>query len=138
MDSGVLLTVATGNPFYDAVGTIVIGALLVVVAIALGAETKSLLIGERAPPRVRRAVKDFLSGRPEIQRVSSLITLQHGEDLVVAIKAEMRTTATPRQLVEAIDHCEAELKAAFPQVRWVFFEPALADSSDQRDRANAR
>ena len=137
--AAILLTVATGNPFYDAVGTIVIGALLVVVAIALGAETKSLLIGESAPPKVRRAVRDFLSARPEIQRVSSLITLQHGEDLVVAIKAQMRTTATPRELVEAIDHCEAELRAAFPQVRWVFFEPALAaDSSDQRGRVSAR
>lgn len=131
--AAILLTVATGNPFYDAAGTIVIGALLVIVAIALGAETKSLLIGESAPPKVRRAVREFLSVRPEIQRVSRLITLQHGDDVVVAVKAQMRAAATPRELIEAIDRCEAELKAAFPQVRWVFFEPGPGtDSSNRR------
>jgi cation diffusion facilitator family transporter len=128
----VLLTMATGNPFYDATGSIAVGALLVVVAVAMSAEIKSLLIGESASPRVRRAVRAFLSARPEIRRISSLITLQHGEDLVVAVKAQMRATATPRELVEAIDRCEAELKAAFPQVRWVFFEPVPAADSAQR------
>jgi cation diffusion facilitator family transporter len=122
----VLITMATGDPFYDAVGSIAVGALLVVVAAAISAETKSLLIGESASPRVRRAVRAFLSGRPEIRRVSSLITLQHGEDLVVAVKAQMRATATPLELVEAVTRCEAELKAAFPQARWVFFEPVPA------------
>ena len=122
----VLITMATGDPFYDAVGSIAVGALLVGVAAAISAETKSLLIGESASPRVRRAVRAFLSGRPEIRRVSSLITLQHGEDLVVAVKAQMRATATPLELVEAVTRCEAELKAAFPQARWVFFEPVPA------------
>lgn len=137
--AAILLTMATGNPFYDAAGSIVIGVLLVIVAVALGTETQSLLIGESAPPKVRRAVKEFLSGRPEIQRVSRLITLQHGDDVVVAVKAQMRAAPTSRELVEAIDRCEAELKAAFPQVRWVFFEPGLAtDSRDRRVDVRAR
>jgi cation diffusion facilitator family transporter len=123
----VLLTMATGNPFYDATGSIAIGALLVVVALAVSAEIKSLLIGESASPRVRRALRAFLVARPEIHRISSLITLQHGEDLVVTVKAQMRATASSRELVDAIDRCEASLKAAFPQVRWVFFEPVAAD-----------
>jgi cation diffusion facilitator family transporter len=122
----VLLTMATGNPFYDATGSMAVGTLLIVVAVTMGAEIKSLLIGESASPRIRRAVRAFLSARPEIRRISSLITLQHGEDLVVAVKAQMRATATPRELVEAIGRCEVELKAAFPQVRWVFFEPVPA------------
>ena len=52
--------------------------------------------------------------------------MQHGEDLVVAVKAQMRATATPLELVEAVTRCEVELKAAFPQARWVFFEPVPA------------
>lgn len=128
----VLLTMATGNPFYDATGSMAVGVLLVVVAVAMSAEIKSLLIGESASPGVRRAVRAFLSAQPEIQRISSLITLQHGEDLVVAVKAQMRAAPTSRELVEDIDRCEAELKAAFPQVRWVFFEPVGAADSARR------
>jgi cation diffusion facilitator family transporter len=130
--AAVVLTMMTGNPFYDALGTIAVGALLVVVAMAMSAEIKSLLIGESASPAVRRAVRAFLSARPEIQRISSLITLQHGDDLVVAIKAQMRATATPAELVEAVDRCEADLKAAFPQARWVFFEPVAAPDTARR------
>jgi len=130
--AAVVLTMMTGNPFYDALGTIAVGALLVVVAMAMSAEIKSLLIGESASPAVRRAVRAFLSARPEIQRISSLITLQHGEDLVVAIKAQMRATATPAELVEAVDRCEADLKAAFPQARWVFFEPVPGSDTARR------
>ena len=130
--AAVVLTMMTGNPFYDALGTIAVGALLVVVTMAMSAEIKSLLIGESASPAVRRAVRAFLSARPEIQRISSLITLQHGEDLVVAIKAQMRATATPAELVEAVDRCEADLKAAFPQARWVFFEPVAAPDTARR------
>jgi len=130
--AAVVLTMMTGNPFYDALGTIAVGALLVVVAMAMSAEIKSLLIGESASPAVRRAVRAFLSARPEIQRISSLITLQHGEDLVVAIKAQMRATATPAELVEAVDRCEADLKAAFPQARWIFFEPVPGRDTARR------
>ena len=124
--AAVLLTVATGNPVFDAVGTMLIGAMLVVVAIAIGAETQSLLIGESAAPAVRHAVREFLTARPEISHVASLITLQHGEDIVVAVKAQIRGAATSRELIAAVNDCEAGLKAAFPQVRWVFFEPVLA------------
>ena len=118
---------ATGDPSYDAMGSIAVGVLLVVVAVAMSAEIKSLLIGESASPRVRREVRAFLLARPEIRRIPSLITLQHGEDLVVAIKAQMQATATSRDLIEAVDRCEADLRAAFPQVRWVFFEPVAPD-----------
>ena len=127
----VLSTMATGNPIYDAMGTMLVGTLLVVVALAIGAEVKSLLIGESASPSVRRAIRDFLSSRPEIDRLSDLITLQQGDDVVVAVRAQMRSIATGRSLVDAIDRCEAELRKAFPQVRWVFFQPALSDRSDK-------
>ena len=63
--AAVLLTVATGNPVFDAVGTMVIGAMLVVVAVAIGAETQSLLIGESAAPALRHAVSEFLAAQPE-------------------------------------------------------------------------
>jgi len=119
----VLLTVWTGDPLYDAAGSIVIGILLVVVAVAIGAQTKSLLIGESAAPRVRRDIKAFLGTWPGIAAMREFITLQHGEDVFVAAKAEIAGTPSIREVEAAIAACEAGLKAAFPEVRWVFLEP---------------
>jgi divalent metal cation (Fe/Co/Zn/Cd) transporter len=119
----VLLTVWTGDPLYDAAGSIIIGVLLVVVAVAIGAQTKSLLIGESASPRVRRDIKAFVGAWPGIAAMREFITLQHGEDVFVAAKAEIRGTPSIREVEAAIAACEAGLKAAFPEVRWVFLEP---------------
>jgi len=119
----VLLTVWTGDPLYDAAGSIIIGVLLVAVAVAIGAQTKSLLIGESASPRVRRDIKAFLGAWPGIAAMREFITLQHGEDVFVAAKAEIEGTPSIREIEAAIAACEAGLKAAFPEVRWVFLEP---------------
>jgi cation diffusion facilitator family transporter len=120
----ILLTMVTGDPLYDAVGTIVIGALLVVVALAIGAQTKSLLIGESASPRLRRDIKAFVAAWPGIAAVREFITLQHGEDVFVAVKAEIEDAPSTREFEAAIAACEAGLKAAFPEVRWIFLEPS--------------
>jgi len=120
----VLLTIATGDPVYDAVGTIAIGALLVAVALAIGVQTKSLLIGESASPRVRQDIKAFLKTWPGIAAVREFITLQHGEDVFVAVKAEFEGTPSTREFEAAIAACEAGLKAAFSEVRWIFIEPS--------------
>lgn len=125
--SAILLTVATGDPAFDAAGSIAIGVLLVIVAFGIGAEIKSLLIGESAEPRVSQAIERFIEERPEVDRVFSLLTLQLGDDLMVAVKAQMREQLSAATLVGDINACEAAVKGAFPQVRWLFFEPDVAD-----------
>jgi cation diffusion facilitator family transporter len=119
----VALTMITGDPVYDAWGSIAIGVLLVIVALGLGAEIKGLLIGQSAEPDTQGAIAAFLSQRQEIQDLLNLITLQQGDYIMVAIKARMQDTATVRELLENINRCEAALKQAFPQVTWIFFEP---------------
>jgi cation diffusion facilitator family transporter len=123
----VLLTMLTGNLLFDAMGTIAIGVLLIVVAVAIAVEVKALLIGQGVEPRRRAEMVAFLEARPEIARVFNLLTLQMGSDVMVAIKAEMRPTPTNRSLVEAINIVEAEFRAEFKDVRWSFFEPDVAD-----------
>ena len=123
----ILLTVATGNPAFDAAGSIAIGLLLVTVAIGIGAEIKSLLIGESAEPQVSRAIERFIEERSEVERVFSLLTLQLGNDLMVAVKAHMREQVSASTLLGDINACEVAVKGAFPQVRWLFFEPDVAD-----------
>ena len=123
----VLLTIVTGNPVYDAAGSILIGVLLIVVAIGVAVEVKSLLIGESAEPEVKQAIHTFLSQRPEIEHIFSLITLQLGTDIMVAVKARMGEKEGALALIEAINRCEADLRLAFPEIRWIFFEPDVTD-----------
>jgi len=125
--AAVVATMLTGNPLFDALGTIAIGAVLILVAIAVGIEVKSLLIGESAEPETVVAIREFLTARPEIAEVYRLITLQLGLEMMIAVKARMRESRDATLLVEAINQVESALRAAFPQVRWIFFEPDVSD-----------
>jgi len=119
----VLVAMLTGNPLYDALGSIAVGTLLVVVAVAIIREVKGMIVGESAEPTVRAAIAAHLRAQPEIRNVMRLITLQWGERLVVAVQAEMDMRGSASELVATINRIEASLQAAFPQARWVFFEP---------------
>jgi divalent metal cation (Fe/Co/Zn/Cd) transporter len=121
----VLLTVVTGNPLWDAVGTIAIGVLLVVVAVLVAIEVKAMLIGQSMDPARQAQMRRFLDARPEIGNVISLITLQLGNDVMVAVQAEMREEQSAHSLALQINDVERALKHEFPDVRWSFFEPDL-------------
>ncbi|WP_250500667.1 cation diffusion facilitator family transporter [Caballeronia sp. GAWG1-5s-s] len=121
--TAVLLTMITGNPAYDAAGSIGVGLLLMVIAFLVAREVKSMIVGESASPEVRKAIDAHLRARPEVTHIISLITLQWGKHLVVAVQAEMIDYASGRAMIDAINVIEDDLQRAFPQVRWVFFEP---------------
>ncbi|HEX7932259.1 MAG TPA: cation transporter [Paraburkholderia sp.] len=121
--AAVLLTLVTGNSLYDACGSIAVGVLLMMIAALVAREVKSMIVGESASPEVRRAIEAHLNGRAEIRSIINMITLQWGRHVVVAVQAEMIDYVSGRAMVDAINVIEADLQAAFPQVRWVFFEP---------------
>jgi len=123
----VILTMITGNPIWDAIGTLVIGALLVVVAVFVAVEVKALLIGQGVEPAVHRAIYGYINGRPEVKGIFSLITMQMGVDVMVAVQVEMDFDQNGHELVKQINAVEAGIKENFPDVKWVFFEP---DDSD--------
>ncbi len=118
------LTMLTGNPLYDALGTMMIGLLLVVVANGIARQIKGMLIGQSVEPGKRQDIREFLLARPEIKDIFSLITVQLGNDIMVAVQVEMvdpqESLATA---ITRINASEAALKAAFPDVKWIFFEP---------------
>ena len=119
----VVATMVTGNPTYDALGSISIGALLVVIALFIGIEVKSLLVGQGVDPAVNKEMMNFLCNQPEIDSVLNLLTLQLGEDVMVAVKAKMEPAATCDAFVENINRCESAFREQFPQILWLFFEP---------------
>jgi len=121
------LTMYTGNPFFDALGSIVIGVLLIIIAVMIGIQVKRLLIGQGVDPATHQAIVDFLEDQEGISRLFNLITLQLGQDVMVAVKAEMCDFSNQTEMIKAINRCEKRLKAAFPQVVWSFFEPDTRD-----------
>ena len=121
------LAMATGNPMWDAIGSICIGVLLVLVAILVGVEVKALLVGQSAEPQAVAAMRAHLEAQPQVAQVYSLITQQLGSEVMVAVKARMHPVGSDVALIDAINAVEARMRAQFAQLRWIFFEPDLAD-----------
>ena len=117
----------TGNPIYDAIGTVMIGALLIVIAILLAIEVKQPLIGQGVEKYISDNMREFLKNRPEVAHLYNLLTLQMGADAMVAVKAKMHITGSEIELVNAINLVESDFRQAFPMVKWLFFEPDNRD-----------
>ncbi len=119
----IALTMITGNPLYDALGSIVIGILLLVIAVLIGGEVKELLIGQGVEPGKHAAMLEFLNEQKNIDQVYNLLTYQLGNDVMTAIKARMTPQTSDTALIDAINECEEKFRSQFPEVVWCFFEP---------------
>jgi cation diffusion facilitator family transporter len=126
---GISLAEITGNPRWDALGSIGIGLLLGVIAVVLAIEMKSLLIGEAVAPQVDQEIRTAILDGPEVSRIIHLRTQHLGpDDVLLTAKLEFTCTTIP-ELAHAIDTAEARVRAAVPTVRLIFFEPDLYDAA---------
>src|SRR5690606_1249548 len=105
----VMMTVVTGNPMWDALGTIAIGVLLVVVAVLVAIEVKAMLIGQSIDPRRQAEIRAYLEGRAEIANIISLITLQLGSRALVSVQARMREERDADAMLHQISAIERGL-----------------------------
>jgi divalent metal cation (Fe/Co/Zn/Cd) transporter len=122
---GVGLAVITGDPVWDGVGTLAIGALLGVIAIILIVEMKSLLIGEGAAPPVLSAICTALESG-DVQRVIHIRTQYLGpEELLVAAKIALAPGLPLEGVAAAIDAAEARIRERVPVARMIYLEPDL-------------
>ena len=122
----ILLTIYSGNQMWDALGSIAIGVVLIVVAAGIAAEIKGLLIGQSAEPQTEARMREFLQRHDGVEKVYRLLTLQLGTSLMVAVKAKMRGNSAA-ELVAAINRTEKAMRVEFPEIQWLFFEPDVAD-----------
>ena len=123
----VILSIITGNPVFDAFGSIGIGVLLILISFFLAIKVKGLLLGQSADEETRAAIIALLEGRPEIDGLLNLITIQLGSQIMVAVKAKMKKVDSVDQLIININKCESELRKQNPAIQWVFFEPDVKD-----------
>lgn len=122
---GVSMTLVTGDGRWDAAGTAMIGVLLVVIAVILALEMKSLLIGEGATPAQVAAIRAALPGEG-VESVIHMKTLHLGpEELLVAAKIAVPAAATADEVAEAIDAAERRVREAVPIARVIYLEPDL-------------
>jgi cation diffusion facilitator family transporter len=121
---GVSLAWITGDPLFDGLGTIAIGVLLVVIAVILAVETKSLLLGESATPEHQRQIEQALSGAG--LSIIHMRTLHLGPDeVLVAAKVAVRHDESAEGVARAIDAGEAAIRAAVPIARVIYLEPDI-------------
>jgi cation diffusion facilitator family transporter len=111
------LSILTGNTVFDAIGSIGIGVLLIIISFVLAVKIKSLLIGQSADSETCKQIEIQLESRPEIDRVLNLITMQLGSRVMVAVKAKMAKVDSVDQLIININKCEAILKKDNPAIK---------------------
>lgn len=126
---GVLFTIITGDGVWDAIGTLSIGVLLIVVAIVLGIETKSLLVGEGATAEDTVRIRDAINAHPDVESLIHMKTLYLGpEELLVAAKVAFPAKMKLAQVAAAIDTLEARVRAEVPDVRLIYIEPDVYEA----------
>lgn len=124
--AGAALGVAwtTNDGRWDAVGSILVGVVLLGVALFLAVEVKSLLLGEAAEPEIEAHAREALAARPELLQLLRIVTIQQGPgEVMVAMKVRMDPSLSATQVAEGINAFERDLKARAPAVRWCFVEP---------------
>ncbi len=122
--AGVGLTIITGNSMWDAIGTLAIGVLLIAVAIILGIETKSLLVGEGATIDDAQKIRDAINANPDVEALIYMKSLYLGPDeLLVAAKVAFASKKTLADVASSIDAVEASIRAAVPVARVIYIEP---------------
>ncbi|MEU0601275.1 cation diffusion facilitator family transporter [Streptomyces sp. NPDC006393] len=128
---GVGLALLTGNGVWDGIGTVCIGVLLVLIALVLAAETKSLLLGEAAGADVVRQIETATVDGDTVTRVIHMRTLHLGpEELLVAAKIAVRHDNTATEIAAAIDAAEARIRAAVPIARVIYLEPDIYSETE--------
>lgn len=124
---GLGLAAVTGDPVYDAAGSIGIGVVLILTSTFVALHIKELIVGRSAEPELVERINQFIKNDAAIAKLFNLITLQLGPDIMIAAKIQMRPELTINQAVSRINRLEQAIKQALPEVKWCFIEPDCRD-----------
>ncbi len=121
------LATITGNTIFDAIGSISIGVVLVVVSLFISIRIRSLIVGRSAEPELRKLIDRPIAEDEAIVELLNSITLQFGPGVMLAAKIRMDPALTIDRAVERINALERRIKQAAPQIKWCFIEPDVED-----------
>ncbi|WP_409471754.1 cation diffusion facilitator family transporter [Streptomyces sp. HC307] len=128
---GVGLALITGDSVWDGIGTLCIGVLLILIALVLAAETKSLLLGEAAGVEEVQKIEAAIVDGDTVTRVIHMRTLHLGpEELLVAAKIAVQHEDTAGEIAAAIDAAEARIREAVPIARVIYLEPDIYSEAE--------
>lgn len=123
----VSLAAITGNGVYDAIGSMCIGAILIVISVFLTIRVQSLLVGRSADPIVQEAIDAIIRDDADIEKIYNAITMQFGPDTLLAAKIKLKSGLDIDTAVARINDLERRLKEEVPGLKWCFIEPDVAD-----------
>lgn len=123
----ILLAIVTGNTVFDAIGSICIGIVLIVVSIFLTLRVQSLLVGRSADPLIQEAIDKVIRDDGDIEYVFNSITMQMGPYTMLAAKIKLKSGIDIDTAVDDINNLELRLKAEIPGLKWCFIEPDNVD-----------
>jgi cation diffusion facilitator family transporter len=125
---GVTMTLITGDGRWDALGTAMIGLLLVLIAVILAIETKSLLLGEGADPDEVAKIEQAVVSGAGVARIIHMKTLHLGpEELLVAAKIAVGPNESAEDVARHINEAEGRIRQAVPIARVIYLEPDIYD-----------
>jgi cation diffusion facilitator family transporter len=122
-----IAALVTGNPVYDAMGSMCIGVILLVVSAFIAWRIKALLVGRSADPEIQEAIEEVIAEQDSIVHVFNTITVQYGPDTMLAAKIKLKDGITIDAAVQDINELERKLKARIPNLKWLFIEPDVSD-----------
>ncbi len=125
------LAAATGNPLFDAIGSITIGVILICVSVFIAIRIKGLIVGRSAEEDLQAAIHAQIEASDGIDDLLNAITMQLGPQVMLAVKVRMTAGISLEKAVENINALERSIKAKFPEVAWCFVEPDTADKWGQ-------
>lgn len=117
----------TGDPLYDAIGSMCIGVVLLVISVFLALRVRSLLVGMAADPLIQEAIAAIIDEDPDIEYVFNTITIQLGPDTMLAAKIKLRSGISIEVAIDTINKLEKRLKEQVPGLKWSFMEPDIKD-----------
>lgn len=117
----------TDNPTFDAIGSMCIGAILIVISVFLTLRVRSLLVGRSADPMIQETISEIIRDDGDIEEVFNAITMQFGPDTLLAAKIKLKSGIDIDTAVADINELERRLKQEIPGLKWCFIEPDVVD-----------
>jgi cation diffusion facilitator family transporter len=128
----IVIQQVTGILIFDGIASIIIGIILCFVALFLGNETKSLLLGESADPKLLKNIMDIFEKEPDVNLVIYIKSLQLGpNDVLISVKLEFNPKLTSVAISRLINNIEKKIRDKFPDVKQIFIEPDIYNKDDE-------